>query len=163
MDAHASSFVRSCSYPLHQIHSICSSLTAEASSTLVHALVSCQLNYVIQLLMAPLEEPFKNLVLYEFCCSSYIWCSSLRSLHTNLRDHLHWLPFHFHTVYKIALMVFRCLRQSGSMYLTKMLIPINTIAYYLQLRSAQHVDLLCSVYRNNQVEPASFRNSNPIV
>ena len=80
-----------------------------------------------------------------------------------LRDQLHWLPFRFRVVYKIALIVYRCLHQSGPAYLTEMLIPVNTIANRLQLRFAQHGDLLCPAYRTTRVGPASFRSSGPYV
>ena len=73
MDAHANNVVRSCSYQLCQIRSIRSSLTAKAALTLVHAFVSCRLEYCNSVMYGTTEGTIqKSLVYYEFCSSSYI-------------------------------------------------------------------------------------------
>ena len=42
-----------------------------------------------------------------------------------------------------------------------MLIPVKIFANRQQLRSAQHGELLCPVYRTNRIGLASFRSSGP--
>ena len=164
MDAHASSVVRSCSFQLRQIRSIRSSLTINAASTLVHAFVSCRLDYCNSVMYGTSGGTTQKIQSIINSAARLIsGTHHFDHITPILRDQLHWLPFRFRVVYKIALIVYRCLHQSGPAYLTEMLIPVNTIANRLQLRSAQHGDLLCPAYRTTRVGPASFRSSGPYV
>ena len=61
---------------------------------------------------------------------------------TQLRDVLHWLPVKQRLTYKIAMMVFSCVRGTCPAYFSYVCTPVQTVAGRAKLRSARHGQLI---------------------
>ena len=59
-----------------------------------------------------------------------------------LHTELHWLDVPERVLYKLALMVHRCLQDKAPQYLSNYCVPVSEVASRQQLRSASHHQLL---------------------
>ena len=96
---------RSCFYQLHQLKSVKSSLTIEALHSLIQAFVRCRLDYCnsAKVYLQKLQS-VKNM-------AARMVSGVHRSEHiTPVLEDLHWLPVSQRVVFKMALMVWKCVR-----------------------------------------------------
>ncbi len=126
IDANTSSVVCSCSYQIRKICSICSSLATEVALTLVHAFVSCRLNYNCNSVMHGTTKGIIQKIQSIMNSAARLIPSAHRFDRVTQFYALHCLPFSFYIVYKFALVTFSYLHQSEPIYLTEMPIPVNT-------------------------------------
>ena len=74
-----------------------------------------------------------------------------------LRDKLHWLPVKQRIVYKLALLVYKCLHGSVPSYLAEHCTVITTASLHHQLRSYTRGELHLPRTRTYLFGPCSFR------
>ena len=81
-----------------------------------------------------------------------------------LRDVLHWLPVPQRIQFKVVLIAFDCVRDSGPAYLKDICIPVadNDISIRSNPRSAQHGDMVVPRTRT-QLGRCSFHVAAPVV
>ena len=79
----------------------------------------------------------------------------------DIREKLHWLPIQQRIIYKLCLLVFRCLRGEAPAYLCEMLTPLSGVHHLRPLRSAAHGNLHIPRTRTRTFSPRSFSVSGP--
>jgi len=80
-----------------------------------------------------------------------------------LRDVLHWLPVPQRTEFKIAVLVFDCVRGTGPAYFKDVCVPVLDIAARSSLHSAEHGDLFVPRTRTMKLSRRSFTVAAPVV
>ena len=80
-----------------------------------------------------------------------------------LRDVLHWLPVPQRTEFKIAVLVFDCVRGTGPAYFKDVCVPVSDIAARSSLRSAERGDLFVPRTRTMKLSRRSFTVAAPVV
>ena len=73
-----------------------------------------------------------------------------------LRDVLHWLPVSQRTEFKIAVLVFDCVRGTGPAYFKDVCVPVSGIAARSSLRSAERGDLFVPRTRTMKLSRREF-------
>ena len=76
-----------------------------------------------------------------------------------LRDELHWLPVKQRIVYKLSLLVYKCLHGSAPSYLTEHCTVLTAAILHHQLRSSTRGELHLPKTRTHFFGPCSFRSS----
>ena len=109
-----------CFYHLRQLKIIRRSLSEAAAKTmpsspvgLITATASCTVS--VQLIFA-------------HCKMFSILRKQGRDITSDIRDLLHWLPVQQRIEYKICVLVYKCLHQSASTYLSELCIPVAASA-----------------------------------
>jgi len=82
---------------------------------------------------------------------------------TDVRDRLHWLPIQQRIDYKVCVLVYKCLHQSASTYLTELCSLISELANHGHLHSAAHGDRVVSRCRTTRYGRRHFAVSGPIL
>ena len=80
-----------------------------------------------------------------------------------MRDRLHWLPVNQCIIYKIALLVYKCLHGSGPAYLKDYCITFIIEDLHHHLCSVPRGDIAHPATRTHCLGPRSFGSSGPIV
>ena len=164
MKSHVDSVARSCFYQLRQLRTIRRSLTRDAAHTLVHAFIHSRVDYCNAILVGVSDVVIRKLQSVLHAAARLVtgvrWNEHITP---TLRDVLHWLPVRQRITYKIAMMVFRCVRGTCPSYLTDACVPVETIAGRARLRSARHGDLIVPPTRTKTFGSRSFRSSAPTV
>ena len=85
-----------------------------------------------------------------------------RGLSHLLHTELHWLDVQERVLYKLALMVHRCLQDKASQYLSNYSVPVSAVASRQQLRSgSRHQLLLIPRYRLRTFGRRAFAVAGP--
>jgi hypothetical protein len=164
MEAHANRLLRCCSFQLRQLRCVRTSLTTETATALVHAFISCRVDYCNSLFYCANSRVTRKLQSILNSAARLITGHRLYDHITPvLRDELHWLPVEQRLTFKVALMVRNCLRGTGPVYLSRMLMPVTNITDRRHLRSAEHGDLSVVNYRTERFGARSFRRAGPAV
>lgn len=164
MGSHVNSVVRGCFYQLRQLWSIRRSITDSSAKTLVHALISSRVDYCNSVLYGTSSYVTRRLQ-SVLNASARLITGRRRFDHITpaLRDELHWLPVQQRIRYKVALMVFKCLRGSCPAYLRDFCSPLVTLQGHRELRSVSHGDIVQLRTRTRRIGTRSFRSSAPTV
>ena len=80
-----------------------------------------------------------------------------------LGDELHWLPVKQRIVYKLALLVYKCLHGSAPSYLTEHYTVLTAASLHHQLRSSTRGELHLPRTRTHLFGPRSSPSSGPII
>ena len=91
------------------------------------------------------------------------WWVSVDHITPALRDVLHWLPVPQRTEFKIAVLVFDCVRGTGPAYFKDVCVPVSDIAARSSLRSAERGDLFVPRTRTMKLSRRSFTVAAPVV
>ena len=140
---HVTSVVRRCFYHLRQLRTVRKSLTTEAAKTVVHALIASRIDYC-------------NSVFYRISAANLQALQSVLNasarlvmrkrkfdhVTSTLHDDLHWLPVRQQIIYKICIIVYKCIHGTAPSYLTELCTPVAASTGRRHLRSAAHSDLL---------------------
>jgi hypothetical protein len=162
MEDHVNEIVKSCLFQLRQLRSIRRSLTDKAAAILVHAFISCRLDYCNSILYGVSDRVLHKLQLVQNTAARLIAnCRRYDHITPVLRD-LHWLPIQQRIKFKLALFVHLCLRGQLPLYLSNMLTPLAEVPHRSGLRSASHGDLMCAG-SNLRFGNRSFRHSGPSI
>ena len=136
MSDHIASICRSCHFQLRQLRAVRRSLTTAAAKTLVHAFVGGRIDYCNSLLSGVSDSLLQRLQLIQNAAARLVTgVRKFDHISSTLRD-LHWLPVRQRIIYKVALLVFKCLHGLAPSYLADDIIPVSTLAGRQQLRSA---------------------------
>ena len=164
MMAHVNSITSSCFFHLWQLLFIRRSLTPDAARTLIHAFISCRVNYSNTLLYGATSHVIHRLQAVLNAAARLITgVTPTKHITPVLRDVLHWLPVRQRIEYKIALLVFKCLHGIGPAYLSEWCTSLSATNAHHQLRSISHSDLHQPRTRTHCYGPRSFRSSSPSV
>ena len=125
MSDHVTSLCRSCFFQLRQLQQVRSSLTTETTETLVHAFISSRLDYCNGLLYCindGLLQAVQN-------AAARVTTKTRKFDHiTPVLRELHWLPVRKRIVYKLAVMVYKCLHGLAPPYLAADCVPVTSVA-----------------------------------
>jgi len=83
------------------------------------------------------------------------------SIIPTLRDDFNWLPVSQRTVYKLCIIIYRCLHQTVPKYLQELCVPVTTNSSCRHLRSAARGDLQVLATGTVTFGPCSFAASAP--
>jgi hypothetical protein len=112
--------------------------------TLVHAFISSRVDFCNAVLDGTAAGVVRRLQMVVHAAARLITGVRLTEHITPiLCDTLHWLPVQQRITYKIALMVFNCIRGTCPAYFR--CLPVHTVAGRPMLRSPAHGDLLCHI------------------
>jgi hypothetical protein len=135
LSAHVSALCRSSYYQLRQLRSAIRSLPIDAAKTIVHAFVSCRLDYCNSLLYGSTETQIRRLQSVQNAAARMVTRARRHDHITPILRDLHWLPVRQRIQYKVTLLVFKSLLGQTPQYLADECRLAST-AGRLPLRSA---------------------------
>ena len=123
MSQQVTAVCRSCFYQLSQLKSVKSSLTREALHSLIQPFVHCRLDYCNSALAGVTKVYLHKLQSVEnmaaYMVSGVHWSEHI----TPVLEDLHWLLANQRVVFKMALMVWKCVHGVTPAYLSDLCIP----------------------------------------
>jgi len=119
MADHVSAVCRACYFQLRQMRVILQSLTSEAATSLVHAFISCRLDYCNALLYGIADCHLQRLQSVQNAAARLV--TGLRR--TPILKSLHWLPIRQRVTYKLATLVHKCINDRAPGYLAEFCRP----------------------------------------
>ena len=134
MTPHVNYLLRMCSIQLRQLWCVRRSITNDAVKTLIHALISCRLDYCNSVMFEASASNIRKMqavlnasarLITGFECFDHITPA--------LRDELHWLP---------VLLVFKCLHDYSPDYLRDFYVPLFSLGLHRVLRSVNYGDIV---------------------
>ena len=125
MYSQINSICRSSYVQLHFIRKIKPFLTLEAVSALLQALVTSRLDNCNSLLSGCYEYLLKRLQMVQNCAACLVLDKRKYDHITSMLVELHCLPVKERIVYKICLVVFKCINNSAPQYLSGPCHPIQ--------------------------------------
>ena len=144
MSEHIARVCRNCYYQLRQIRKIKRSLTANSKTLLVLASVHSRLDYCNSVLYS---LPWSRLQLLQSVLNSA--ARLIRGL--KRFDHispvlidLHWLPYLQRVIYKVCMLMFKCLKGLAPAYLVAFCIKGSAVSGRSALRSAVRRGSCCA-------------------
>ena len=105
-----------------------SSLTIETTETLVHAFVSSRLDYCNSLLYGINDSLLKKLQAVQNAAARVTTKTRKFDHITPVLRELHWLAVHKRIVYKLAVMVYKCVHGLAPPYLAADCVPVTSVA-----------------------------------
>ena len=106
---HVSHLRKSCYFELRKISSIRPFISEQSAKQLAVTLILSKLDYCNCLFFYMSEENFNRLQLLQNHAARVVMKEKKRSSASALLKQLHWLPIKQRVLYKIALLVFKCL------------------------------------------------------
>ena len=151
-----------CFYQLRQLRSVHSALTLDASKTVVHAFVSSRVDYCNSVFSLACAKHLRPL---QFVLNAAARVFSRRQKYDHITDvvcdQLHWLPVTERIEYKLCSLVYKCLHQSGPLYLSEMCNFVSDLPGHRHLCSAAHSDLVELRTLTSTYGPRSFAACGP--
>ena len=136
MSDHIDSVCRSGFFQLRQLRVILSTLTPDCAKMLVHAFISSRLDYCNSLLFGVSNEQLKRLQSVQNAAARLISGTRKFDHITPVLRDLHWLPVTQRIIYKLVMLVHKCLSGTALSYLADSCIPVGSLPGRRQLRSA---------------------------
>ena len=141
MSDHIATVCRSCFFQLRQLRAVRRSLTDDTAKSLVHAFISSRLDYCNSLLMGVADGLLKRLQLVQNAAARLVTGTRKFDHITPVLRALHWLPVCQRIIYKIAMLIFRCLCGLAPPYLAQDCVPLSSIDGRNRTRSAANREL----------------------
>ena len=121
---HISHICWTCYFRQRQLRTVRCSLPPYILKTLLHAFVSCRLDYCNSLFSGlPARVIARLQSVQNTAARRFGGTSKFESVQPALRDALHWLPVGERSTFKVALLTYRALHGLTPSYLTGMLVP----------------------------------------
>ena len=157
---HVASVCRSCFFQLRQLRLVRGSLTSDSVNTLVHAFISSRLDYCNSLLVGVSGDLLNRLQSVQNAAARMVTGTRKYDHITPVLRGLHWLPIRQRVVYKVAMLVYKCLHGVAPSYLTEFCRPVSTIPGRCHLRSAD-TGVLFTPCTKTSIGQRSFAVSGP--
>lgn len=154
---------RSCFFQLRQLRTVRCSLTADAVATLVHAFISSRLDYCNSLLVGIGEGLLQRIQRVQNAAARLVTGTRKYEHITPVLRALHWLPVRQRIVFKIAMLVYKCLHNLAPSYLADELLPLESVPGREQLRSASNRELFVPRTKTKLFGPRAFAVCGPTV
>ena len=119
MDNQISEVCRSIHFHLKTVKSIRHLLTTDATEKLVHALISSRLDYCNSLLAGQPDCKYKRLQSLQNAAARVVSRVGKYDHITPVLKNLHWLPVEQRVIFKILLLTYKILHDTGPIYLKK--------------------------------------------
>ena len=133
-------------YGLYNIRQIREFLSPESTKILVHAFVTCHLDYCNSLLHGISQCQINRLQKVLNSAARIITLTPIFHYITPVLLQLHWLPINFRIQFKIALFVHKSLNGTAPAYLKDLLRPQSQPKYHLRSRD-QHLLAVPRIFR----------------
>jgi hypothetical protein len=111
-------------------------VTSDAVKMLVHAFISSRLDYCYSLLVGVSGDKLNRLHSVQNAAARMVTGTRKYDHITPVLCSLHWLPIHQRVVYKVAMLVYKCLHGVAPSYLAECCRPVSTIPGRCHLRTA---------------------------
>ena len=160
MHTHINNICRSSSLALHKIGKIRKSIDQETTEKLVHAFVSCRLDFCNSLLHCLPDSLVSKLQRIQNSAARLVTRTPSRHHITPILRSLHWLPVCKRIQFKLLLITYKCINGSSLEYLQEL---IHTHKPSPALRSASSSQLQTPVTRTKTYGHRSFANSSPVL
>ena len=135
-------------YGLYNIRKIRKFLSPELTKILIHAFVTCHLDYCKSLLHGISQCQINRLQKVLNSAARIITLSQKFHHITPVLLQLHWLPINFRIQFKITLFVYKSLNGTAPAYLKDLLQPQSQPKYHLRSRD-QHLPAVPRSFRKN--------------
>ena len=158
MDKHVASLCSRSFYQLYRLRRIRKFLTPQATQTLVHAFFTSNLDYCNSLFYGMPQYLLDKLQRIQNAAARVVNLVPKFEHITPVMVELHWLPVKYRIMYKILLLVFKCLSGEAPTYLQEMIkwhVPRRT------LRSSSALLLEVRRCRCKTLGTRSFRHAGP--
>ena len=132
MEAHVTKTGSAWSYYLYNFKRIRIYLSRENMATLIHAFISCRLDYCNSLMYGLPAYQLAKLQRVQNAAARLIFNESKFCRITPLLHSLHWLPIKYRIDFKILLLTFKSLHQQGPVYLRELLKVKDCDSYNLR-------------------------------
>ena len=142
MESHIKNNIKSCFYQLRQLWSIRKSITNSVAKSLINAFVISKLDYCNCVLYGASAVNLRSL---QSVLNAAARFASKRHKFDHIADvlvNLHWLPIDKRIVYKMCMLMYKCLHNTAPKYLSCTCIPVAAEEGRSHLRSAKRGDLI---------------------
>jgi hypothetical protein len=154
---------RSCFFQLRQLRTVRCSLTADALATLIHAFISSRLDYCNSLLIGVGEGLLHKLQRVQNAAARLVTDTRKYEHITPVLRALHWLPVRQRIVFKVAMLVYKCLHKLAPPYLADELLPLESMPGRRRLRSVSNMELFIPRTRTVSFGPRAFAVCGPTI
>ena len=144
LEKHVDTVCSKCFFWLRQLKRVRRSLDAESMKTLVHAFVTSRVDCG-KIILVGAPKSVTNKLQRVLNAAARIVTDTRKydqGLPHLLHTELHWLDVPERVLYKLALMVHRCIHDKAPQYLSNYCAPVSEVASRQQLRSASRRQLL---------------------
>lgn len=135
MSNHIKALVKSCSFQLRQLNRIKKSLNKSTMTALIHSFIHSRLDYCNSLLYGISKHEITKLQTIQNRAARLVVCTGRFEHISPVLMELHWLPVNKRIIFKVCVMVYRCLNGLAPQYLSEMLIDKCSISQRAGLRS----------------------------
>ena len=133
MDTHVTKIRSAAFYHLYNIRRIRKFLSKSHTETLIHAFVTCRLDYCNSLLYGLPDTLISKLQRVQNACVRLVYHAPKQCHITPLLQDLHWLPVKMRIMFKILLLTFKALHQLAPSYLSELITIITPGRYNLRM------------------------------
>ena len=112
-----SATIASCNISLRNLWKMANKLTFKLKIQLVHAMILSRLDYCNSILYGISVENLQRLQKVQNCAVRFIFNKSKRSHASNFLKEVHFLPIRFRILYKINMLIYKCINNMAPSYL----------------------------------------------
>ena len=162
MHEHIRYLTGSCGQQLRSLRLVRKSLNQDATKSLIHAFIHSRIDYCNSLYYGLSEKLLSKLQSIQNRAARIVVQSSKYDHISPVLNKLHWLPINKRIVFKIGVLMFKCLNNLAPSYLIDELTNVNVIRPKYQLRSKE-LNLLVVPPTQLVVGSRNFAVFGPIV